>query len=65
MELKKFRNQFEETTDGHEKEIKNLNNQISDLNRQKESALKEVPDKYQGDGGREGTQGRRKKEQEG
>lgn len=42
MELKKFRNQFEETTDAHEKEIKNLNNQIADLNRQKEGALKEV-----------------------
>lgn len=42
LELKKFRNQFEEATDAHEKEIKNLNNQITDLNRQREAALKEV-----------------------
>ena len=42
LELKKFRNQFEETTDAHEKERKNLNNQITDLNRQKEAALREV-----------------------
>lgn len=42
MELKKFRNQFEETTDGHDKELKNLNNQIIELNRQKEAALREV-----------------------
>ena len=42
LELKKFRNQFEETTDAHEKELKNLNNQITDLNRQKEAALREV-----------------------
>jgi len=41
-ELKKFRVQFEETVDAHEAEVKNLNNQIVDLNRQKEAALREV-----------------------
>lgn len=42
LELKKFRTQFEEATDAHEKEIKSLNDQITDLNRQREAALKEV-----------------------
>ena len=42
MELKKFRNHFEETADGHEKELKNLNNQMAELSRQKEAALREV-----------------------
>ena len=41
-ELKKFRTQFEETVDAHEAEVKNLNNQIMDLNRQREAALREV-----------------------
>jgi len=40
--LRKFRVQFEETTDAHEKEVKNLNNQILDISRQKEGALREV-----------------------
>ena len=41
-ELKKFRVQFEETVDAHEAEVKSLNNQITDLNRQREAALREV-----------------------
>lgn len=41
-ELKKFRVQFEETVDAHEAEVKNLNNQITDLSRQREAALREV-----------------------
>lgn len=41
-ELKKFRIQFEETTDAHEAEVKGLNDQICDLNRQREAALREV-----------------------
>jgi len=41
-ELKKFRVQFEETVDAHEAEVKSLNNQIMDLNRQREAALREV-----------------------
>ena len=40
-ELKKVRNQFKEATNSHEKKLKNLNNHIADLNRQKEVALRE------------------------